>query len=546
VSATIADGIWPLLDASGMQALDRNTIEALGVPGEILMESAGRAVVERVLARRAHCGAASGEVRIVCGVGNNGGDGLVVARHLQLLGVPVRIALVGDAARLSGDAAANWKRAAAVGTPLAGDDWGDGRGGIVVDALFGTGLRRAVEGEYAEAIARMNAARAAGAWLIAVDLPSGLDSDRGIALGAVVRADETVTIGLPKLGLALEPGRSFAGAIRVARIGIADEAPGVDAKAELWTPRAAGRLLPDRGAADHKGSFGHVLIVAGSVGKTGAASLASLGAARVGAGLVTLACPAALNPILEVKTTEAMTVPVADAPDGGFAVAAGGEIIALARERDVVALGPGVGRGKETAELMRELAKQLEGPLVIDADGLNALADEPGSLAALKARAGETILTPHPGEAARLLECGTAEINADRVAAARELAQRSGSVALLKGAGTVVADTEGCIYVNATGGPALSSGGTGDVLTGLVSGLLAQGLPARTAASLAAYVHGYAADRIAEISGSSGLLAGDLARAVPDACRALRNAGATEGGSSGGEESRLLLPFPGA
>jgi NAD(P)H-hydrate epimerase len=509
---------WPLVSAAQMRALDRHTIEELGVPGEVLMESAGRAVVPAVLA-----GLEPGDtVCVVCGPGNNGGDGLVVARHLHALGVPVRAALLAE--RLSGDAGAQLARARAAGVPIEGKRWRAPASGVIVDALFGTGLARALAGDARASVRRINAARSArpgAVRVVAVDLPSGLDADTGQVLGAAVAADATVTFGLPKLGLAFEPGRALAGRIRVARIGIADVAPDVRLDAWLWTRAGAAAALPARPADGHKGTFGHALLVAGSEGKTGAAALCAEGAARVGAGLVTLACPAGLNDILEAKVTEAMTAPLPDTGARQFAAAAEDGIVALAATRSAVGLGPGIGRARETTALARALAKRIEVPLAIDADGAVAFA---GELELLRGRRAPTVLTPHPGEAAALLGVKAARINADRAGCAREIARRSGAVVLLKGAGTAIAAPDGELIVNPTGGPALASGGTGDVLLGVVTGLLAQGLEPLRAAALAAYLHGAAADRIAARRGATGLLASELLPALPAAIAALRDA----------------------
>jgi NAD(P)H-hydrate epimerase len=531
----LAAGQWPLLDAAGMRGLDRHTIEKLGVPGDLLMESAGRAVAERVI----EVCPGGGSVLVVCGGGNNGGDGLVAARHLHALGVPVRAALLAEARALRGDAAANLRRARACGVPLDTARWRPPARGVIVDALFGTGLGRPVQGAPAAAIRRINSLRETRPELrvVAVDLPSGLCADTGQVLGVAVRADATVTIGLPKLGLALEPGRALAGRIRVARIGIADAAPGVAPAALLWCRAAAGARLPARPPAAHKGSFGHVLLVAGSEGKTGAAALAAQGAMRIGAGLVTLACPASLEAILEIKCTEAMTHPVPDTSERALAASAEEPILRLAGERDAVGLGPGIGGAAETVKLVRALVPRLERPLALDADGLNALAETPRLLTR---RSAPTVLTPHPGEAGRLLGATAAEVNRDRLGAARRLAQETGAVVLLKGAATVCAAPDGRAVVNPSGGPALASGGTGDVLLGIVSGLLAQGLAAFEAAALAAFVHGEAADRIAARCGASGLLAGDLADELPAASQALREAAA--GGAS--LQARLAPSFP--
>jgi NAD(P)H-hydrate epimerase len=511
-------GVWPLVSAAQMRALDRHTIDDLGVPGDVLMESAGRAVVQVVLAQLAP----GDSVLVVCGPGNNGGDGLVVARHLHALGVPVRAALLSD--RLSGDAAPQLARARKSGVPLEGKRWRAPAAGVIVDALFGTGLARALTGDARASVRRINAARSArpgAVRVIAVDLPSGLSSDTGQVLDAAVAADATVTLGLPKLGLAFEPGRGLAGRITVARIGIADSAHGVALDAMLWTRAGAAASLPARPRDGHKGTFGHALVVAGSEGKTGAAALCAEGAARAGAGLVTLACPAGLNDILEAKVTEAMTAPLPDTGRRQFAAAAEDGIVALAATRDAVGMGPGVGRDRETRGLVRALAKRLELPLALDADAVVAFA---GELELLQIRRAPTVLTPHPGEAAAVLGVRPAQINADRAGAARELAARSGAVVLLKGAGTAVAAPTGELIVNPTGGPALATGGTGDVLLGIVTGLLAQGLPALRAAALAAYLHGAAADRIAARRGDTGLLAHELLLALPAVIAALRDA----------------------
>jgi NAD(P)H-hydrate epimerase len=505
------------------------------------MESAGRAVVEVVLdALRER----PGEVVIVCGPGNNGGDGLVVARHLHGLGVAVRVGLLGGAAGegLRGDAAANFARAQACGVQLDGPRWRAPLRGVVVDAIFGTGLTRKIGGAAAAAIRRIEKARSAGALVVAVDLPSGLDADTGQVLGVAVRADRTVTISLPKLGLALEPGRSHAGRVQVARIGIVDRTASLTPPAVQWTPLGAARALPQRPVSGHKGSFGHVLVVAGSEGKTGAAALAARAAARAGAGLVTVACPAGLNDVLETLCTEAMTAPVADTEGRAFAVAAEDRVLALAHERDVVALGPGLGSDSDTSLFARGFAKRCERPLVIDADGLNAFGAEPELL---RARSAPTLLTPHPGEAARLLATPTAAINADRLAAARELAERSGCTVLLKGAGTIVAapDRRAVAFVNPTGGPSLASGGTGDVLCGLAAALIAQGLDPFRSAALAAWVHGAAADRIAGRRGDAGLLASELADELPPTLHALRRLCEDRDHERPGRAS-LLLEFP--
>jgi NAD(P)H-hydrate epimerase len=378
-----------------------------------------------------------------------------------------------------------------------------------------------------------------------VDLPSGLCADTGAVLGCCVEADFTVGLGLPKLGLTLEPGRRLAGQISIARIGIADRTPEISPRAELWTRGAAAAALPLRPASGHKGSFGHVLLVAGSEGKTGAAALAAQGAARAGAGLITLACPAGLNDILEIKCTEAMTAPVADTPQRALAASAVESILALAQTRGAVGLGPGVGRSDETQKLVAMLAARLEIPLAIDADGLFVFGSQPELL---RARTAPTILTPHPGEAAQLLGTEASVINRDRPGAARRLAELTGCVVALKGAATVIAAPDGRIAINPTGGPALGAGGTGDVLLGMLTGFLVQGqgqssgLDAYEATVLSVFVHGAAGDRISARTGKSGLLASELAAEVPATIAALRSEAASH--VREGSPNSLAVSFP--
>lgn len=550
----ILDGAWPLVSAAEMRALDRHTIESLGVPADLLMECAGQAVAAQALRLRAAL-APEAPLVVACGVGGNGGDGLVAARRLHMEGAPVRIWPLAPR-RFRGAAAANWRRAQAAGVPVARAP--GLAGALVVDALFGAGLSRPVAGEAAAAIRRIRAARQRrpGCRVLSVDLPSGLDADTGQPLGIAVAADCTLTVGLPKLGLALPPGRGLAGRVQVARIGIADAAPDCAPGAELWTRRAAAARLPLRPADSHKGSFGHVLVVAGSRGKSGAAALAAAGAARSGAGLVTIACPESVHAAVAAHSAEAMSAALPETPAGALSLAAEREILALAaalgarggaaqrsgkargkeRGEDVarrgaaregsgrlaVVLGPGLSREPQSLELARRLALQLRAPLVLDADAAVAFA---GALPTLAARRAPCVLTPHPGEAAALLGITVAQINRDRVGAARSLAGQSGAVALLKGAATVAAAPGRRSVVNPTGGPLLAAGGSGDVLAGVVGGLLAQGLDGLEAAALAAYVHGAAADRLAAHRGSVGTLAGELAAALPETLHALAREG---------------------
>ena len=530
--------IWPLVSAATMAARDRYAVEKLGVPAELLMECAGRAAAEEIqrLPKR-------GPVQFLCGPGHNGGDGYVAARHLVLLGRAVAVSALGEGGRLADLTRRNRQRLTALGVEVReGGTW-RGTPAVVVDALFGTGLARPLRGAPASIVRRINASRP-GATVVALDLPSGLDAATGGELGVAVRADCTVTLGLPKLALAFEPGRSRAGRVVVAAIGIPAAGPGLGVDAELWRPPAAQRVLPARPRDGHKGTFGHVLLVAASTGKTGAAVLAAAGATRGGAGRVTIACPVSSNSILETHCVEAMTTPLPETPGGGLDGAGSDALLALAAERDVVAAGPGMGREAPTADLLRALVANHPGPLLLDADGLFPFR---GQLAQLRERSGPTVLTPHPGEAGWLLERSARAINADRMGAARELAARSGAVVLLKGAGSVVADPLRHPIVNPTGGPNLGTGGTGDVLAGLIAALWAQGAPAREAAALGAWLHGAAGDLLARRMGSSGLLASQVADTLPELFEALRGGGA-EGELfptfASRSESPLALSFP--
>lgn len=539
-------GVWPLVGADEMQALDRLTIESKNIPGELLMESAGRALVRPVLELLASSGRTQHPIRAFCGAGNNGGDGFVLVRHLCAEGIAAEAILVGDPDRLPSDAAANWRRLAAldlscrvVDPERADTDWDRllAESSVAVDALFGTGLSREIGGGFVRLIESMATAHADGLPTLAVDLPSGISADTGAILGCAVQADRTVSLSLPKTGLALEPGRTHAGSIEVARIGILDPDPERVPRVELWSERAAGLRFPDRPRSGHKGRFGHVLVVAGSMGMMGAAALCARGSLRAGSGLVTLAHPVGRDADLRGLCSEVMTADVAASESGAFVCAAEKAIVELAAARDVVALGPGVGRNAETLELVRRLARSIDRPMVLDADALYGLT---GQLELLAGRAHATVLTPHPGEAARLLDTDVATVNGDRVAAAREVASRSGAIVVLKGAGTVISDPLGRTLINPTGGPALAAGGTGDVLTGIVAALLAAGLPGFEAAGLAAWWHGASADRLDPRRVGFGVLATEVADGLPNCAADL-----IESNMRGEPDADLGLRFPG-
>lgn len=507
--------------AAQSRSIDRRTIEEIGIPSPVLMENAGLAVAAAV-ARR--CGGVRGRsIVVLCGKGNNGGDGFVVARHLAVQGARVRLFLAGARDKLSGDAALEAQIAANMGLPIAelqspaGAAEALAGADAAVDALLGTGTRGEVTGLMADLIEALNAGPAP---VVAVDVPSGLNVDTGLPCGHCVRAVETVTFGVLKRGLALYPGAAYAGRVVLAPISIPDaaiEAEGIGV-CLLQAPDAAA-LLPRREAWAHKGSAGSVLVAGGSLGMAGAAAMAALSALRVGAGLVRLAVPASLNDVLQAKATEVITLPVAQTDAGSFAPAGLRDAVERAGGSECVALGPGLGRNPETVRGFLEILPEVKAPLVIDADGLNALAEHPEVFGRL---ASPPVLTPHPGEMSRLLGKSVADVQGDRIAAAEEAARRFHAIVVLKGAGTVVAGPDGAVSINSTGNAGMASAGMGDVLTGTIAGLVAQGLAPRDAAVLGVFVHGLAGDLAAADRGGIGLLATDVQERLPAALQALR------------------------
>ena len=510
-----------VVTVKAMQEADRRTITGLGVPGLTLMENAGRECAAAIVRRYGHDNAS--KAVIVAGKGNNGGDGYVIARLLAGQGWQVRTLVLARRGEIGGDAGTNLDLLPA-GTvcfcpegvvPFAGEL---ADAAVIVDALFGTGLAKEVTGPFAEAIGLINAS---GRPVVAVDIPSGIHGTTGRVLGTAVRADLTVTFASAKVGQLLYPGAEHVGELCVVPIGIPDsilaETPGY----EYVDAAAARSLVRPRGRTMHKGSLGHVLVIAGSRGKTGAAAMAANSAVRTGSGLVTLAVPAALHDILEVKTTEAMTVPLDDSGRAFLGALALPEILDLLAGRDAVALGPGISRNPETAALVHRLVTEIDLPLVLDADALNAVSEQPEILHG--ARSGKTILTPHPGEMARLCGCTVAEVERDRVAAAGEFAARHGVHMVLKGARTISAAPDGRIAINGSGNPGMASGGMGDVLTGVLVSLLGQGYDPFDACRLGVYLHGAAADLVAAEKGEIGIMATDVQERLPYAYRRLFN-----------------------
>jgi len=516
-----------VLTGSEMQAADRRAIVDLGIPSLELMEKAGQGVAraaERLAAEEID------PVIIICGKGNNGGDGFVAARLLAGSGQAVEVWLAADPGELSGDAGTNWSRLHDEGPDLPGDitllPIGNGsvnagaladrwrEGSVVIDALFGTGITGAPREPGASLIAAMNLT---GLPIVAVDIPSGVDADSGATEGEAILAEITVTMAFPKQGLLLHPGREHAGLIEVVDIGIPPEAVADrELEREMLDHSWALLRLPTRPADSHKGANGRVVAIAGSSEMMGAARLVCASAARTGAGLVRHAAPASLLSIAHSGRAEIMVTPLPDNGLGRFAPE-GLETLQESRDwADVMAIGPGIGTEEETARFFTGFLEEGGGglPLVIDADGLNLLAVEPELRAYWK---GPVVLTPHPGEAARLLDTTASEITGDRILAAVELGRRYDAVAVLKGAPTIVAAPGRPIAFCPLGNPGMASGGSGDVLTGVIAGLVGQGLSPWTGAALGVYLHSLAADLAALDLGMWSLLAGDILDYLPAA-----------------------------
>lgn len=511
----------PVFTAAEMQALDRRAIAELGIPGAVLMENAGRGAAEAILRAWPRLGRGGRPVVIVCGKGGNAGDGFVVARHLKRRRRRVSVLLTVPEHEIGGDAGGKLVEMLRSGVRpvLVEDDAvvAEALGGaaLVVDALLGTGARGVPGGLAGKMIERINAS---GRPVVAIDIPSGLPADGSAPEGAAILATLTVTFAGLKRGLVMGPGASLAGRVEVVPIGISADEVARGVTTFLLERGDVARHFPPRPREAHKGTYGRLLIVAGSLGKTGAAALAARAAMRSGAGLVTVATPASQQPVVAGLVLEAMTEAVPETPAGTIARAALGALGALAAARDAVALGPGLGLDAETAEVARALVRDLAKPLVIDADGLTALA---GHLDLLRSAPAPRCLTPHPGEMARMLGAGAGDVQKDRIRTARELAARQRAHVVLKGATSVIAAPDGQVVLNPTGNPGMASGGTGDVLTGMVGAFLARGLPPGAALQCAVYLHGSAGDLAAARVGHEALIASDLIAALPDAFAAL-------------------------
>jgi len=512
-----------VLTAAQMREADRRTSEDIGIPSLVLMENAGRQVVAALEA--IHTDILERQVAILCGRGNNGGDGFVVARTLLQRGVDVFVFLIGQVSDVRGDARVNLDILGRLGVTVI--EVADGQAWelhlsqvrdctLIVDAIFGTGLNAPVTGLIESVIADVNAS---GIPVVSIDLPSGLSADTSDVPGESIEAGATVTLGAPKLPLVLPPAENRAGDIVIADIGIPiDIIDGLDGPhIELLTRSTARGLLTPRTPDSHKGDYGHVLVVAGSRGKTGAAHLSGMGALRGGAGLVTIATPASCQLIVAAMAPEYMTFGLPETEEGLLDVDGVETVIEMAR--DVIAIGPGLGQSASTKAFVMALVDRATTPLVIDADGLNAFADDPDRLAGREGR--DVIITPHPGEMARLVGMSTDEVQASRLEVARNFAVAHHVYVVLKGHRTLIATPDEKVFINPTGNAGMATGGTGDVLTGMIAAWLGQLLDAEAACKLAVYLHGLAGDLADADEGDVAMTSGDLVAHIGDAVQEL-------------------------
>ncbi|HXA82395.1 MAG TPA: NAD(P)H-hydrate dehydratase [Methylomirabilota bacterium] len=528
------------LTAAEMREVDRLTTERFGIPGIELMEAAGKSVAEVFLEKyKERNGRLPGRVSVLCGKGNNGSDGIVVARLLKGCVGQVKLLLFAEPAELRGDGAKNYERWKGLGEEVelvrSESDWekawqGVAASEVIVDALLGTGIRGGASGLLAQVIENVNrfsqdAKAAWPAWIVAVDTPSGLPSDGEPAQGPVLRAHLTVTFTAPKIGQLVSADAGGCGALMVREIGTPAALVEEVGKGKLrWAgPEEFSELPLQRAVESHKGSYGHVLLVAGSVGKTGAAVLCGQAALRGGAGLVTLATPEPALATVAAAQAEYMTEALPATASGTIASEAArlGGFATLLHGMTVLGIGPGIGTHPETQEFVRSVVTHADLPIVLDADGLNAFAGQAEILSNRKSA--HLVMTPHPGEMARLCGFATPEVQADRIRIAVEFAGKWNAVVLLKGYHTVIAAPNGDVFVNTTGNAGLAKGGSGDVLTGLLAALIAQfgAQDLYRVVALGAYLHGRAAELVSAEGDESGVLAGEVARAVPAARRKL-------------------------
>jgi NAD(P)H-hydrate epimerase len=511
-----------VVTAEQMQELDRKSIEIYRIPGIVLMENAGRGAIEVI--NRTFPDIRKQKIAVIAGKGNNGGDGFVIARHLLNQGISVKVFLLTDPKSLRGDAETNYNifhhmKGEVISLPSSKDYQKVKKSleniDLLIDGIFGTGLDAEVRGYYREVIDHLNTLMKP---MVAIDIPSGLDANTGKPLGTAIRASLTVTFGLPKVGHLISPGIDYVGSLKIIDIGIPNRLVEEEKiQTHLLEYEEIQRWLSiPRRHDTHKGDYGHLLVIAGSVGKTGAAAMACEAALRIGAGLVTLAIPKSLNPIMEMKLTEVMTEPLPETSKQTLSLRAFHPILRLCENKKAVIIGPGIGTYKETQSLVQKLIKTLDLPIILDADGLTSLAVQPKTLLTSKR---PLILTPHPGEMARLIQSTAKEVQEDRISVSRNFSQSHHIYLVLKGHRTLIATPKGEVFINPTGNPGMASGGTGDVLTGMIGGLICQGYDILPSLQMSVYLHGLAGDSVAQELGEKSLIATDMIKKIPTLLR---------------------------
>ncbi|MCR4437152.1 MAG: NAD(P)H-hydrate dehydratase [Clostridiales bacterium] len=500
-----------------MNEIDRRTIQEAGIPGIVLMENAALSVTGEIIKE---LGPVPGKkIAVFAGKGNNGGDAFAVARHLYNRGAEVRVFLLGRKEAVAGDARVNLDILERLGqevVELLEKEQMDrvffeiAAAHLLVDGIFGTGLRGEVTGLAREIIEAINRS---GKPVISVDIPSGVSGETGKILGACVKAKKTVTFSLPKAGLVVHPGCEYAGELVVSDISIPSKVvDSLGIKTNLTEEKYVSGLIPSRRSESNKGDYGRVLLITGSVGMTGAGCLCAGAALRAGAGLVYIGVPSALAPIYETSIMEAVTIPLEDNGSGYLSRRSIDRVLDALKRSTAVAVGPGLSVSDEIFEIIARVVEEAESPVILDADALNAVSRDVPVLKKLKCGG---VVTPHPGEMARLTGKTVKDIQENRIETAREFSAKWGTITVLKGARTVIASPDGEVFINPTGNSGMATGGTGDVLTGIIAGLVAQGLKPLEAAVAGVYLHGLAGDNTAEIKGEHGLIAGDLVEQLP-------------------------------
>lgn len=522
-----------IINSTQMREADRKTIDEVGIPSLVLMENAGREVVAAM--EKAFEDLDSRRVAVLCGHGNNGGDGFVVARTLLQKNIETTVFLIGRVSDVHGDAKVNLSILGHLGVTvveITGEQEWDlhfseiSQSDLIVDGIFGVGLREGLSGVVETLVADVNEI---GVPVVSIDLPTGILADTNQLPGEVIEAALTVTMAAPKLPLFMPPAESKAGIVVLADIGVpASVIKNLEGqRLEVLTPETIRGFMPPRDATSHKGDFGHVQVIAGSAGMTGAAYLAGVGALRCGVGLVTVATPKSCQSVVSTMASEYMTTGLDDTPEGVISVSALEK--ALQVNTDVVAIGPGLGTRVETAEFVRGFLNQAAVPLVVDADALNVFR---GDLDLLRGDDSlDVIITPHPGEMAGLLGVSVEEVQENRIKFARSVAVEQHLYVVLKGYRTVVATPEGNVFLNPTGNPGMATGGMGDILTGMIAAWFAQLLDAEAACKVAVYLHGLAGDLAEREKGQIAMTAGDLLERIGDASMALDSPKDTEVGA---------------